>query len=283
LQIQTSFPIRIWLISMLMVPLLGCHSTEMESVPELSKSKPYDNVSPHWWTPDPDQSIHIQYEGEIDLSVNADIFNLDLFETTPEEIQTLHRRNIKVICYLNAGAWENWRSDREAFPQEILGKKYQGWPGEYWLDIRQIDALESIMGARLDLCVEKGFDGVEPDNMDGYQNQTGFPLKYEDQLKYNRWFAEEAHKRNLAIGLKNDPDQAEELVTAFDWITTESCFEENWCEKVIPFILAEKPVFAIEYTSEREQVNRYCETPLAENVTLLLKKRSLDAWQETCP
>ena len=53
------------------------------------------------------------------------------------------------------------------------------------MDVRRIDVLGPIMESRLDMCEEKGFDGVEPDNVDGYLNDTGFPLTKEDQLSYN--------------------------------------------------------------------------------------------------
>ncbi len=68
--------------------------------------------------------------------------------------------------------------------------------------------LAPLMRARLDLCQAKGFDAVEPDNIDGYQvdGGTGFPLTAGDQLRYNRWIAAEAHCRGLSIGLKNDSD-----------------------------------------------------------------------------
>jgi hypothetical protein len=39
------------------------------------------------------------------------------------------------------------------------------------------------------LCREKGFDAVEPDNIDAFTNDTGFPMTYEDQLRFNRWLA----------------------------------------------------------------------------------------------
>ena len=283
MQTQTSFLMRFWLIILIICTLAACRPTDKKPIPETVTPEIPAEISSQWWTPQPGQSLHIQYEGEVDLSASVEIFNLDLFETTPVDIQYLHARNIKVICYLNAGGWEDWRPDRDSFPKDIIGKKYQGWPGEYWLDIRQFDALESILGARLDLCEDKGFDGVEPDNVDGFQNQTGFPLTYEDQLRFNRWLAEEAHKRGLGIGLKNDPDQASELVTDFDWITTENCFEEDWCELVTAFIQAGKPVFAIEYTSNMEAFNEYCNASFAEYSTIIQKNRSLDAWQETCP
>lgn len=42
------------------------------------------------------------------------------------------------------------------------------------------------MVARLDLAVSRGCDGVEPDNVDGYTNNTGFALVPMDQLAFNR-------------------------------------------------------------------------------------------------
>jgi hypothetical protein len=64
--------------------------------------------------------------------------------------------------------------------------KNNGWPGEKWLDIRQLSVLEPIMSHRLDLCKAKGFNAVEPDDIDGYSNSTGFPLSYQEQLTYNK-------------------------------------------------------------------------------------------------
>lgn len=34
-----------------------------------------------------------------------------------------------------------------------------------------------IMRARFDMCQRKGFDAIEPDNMDSHTNQTGFPIQ----------------------------------------------------------------------------------------------------------
>ncbi len=281
---QTAFLILVCLFSLLAFSLISCQSSEISTLTnQQHETQPDIEGSPLWWTPKPGQLLQVQYDGEIDLTVQAEIFNLDLFETTPEDIQSLHSRNIKVVCYLNAGAWENWRSDSEQYPKSVIGKKYQGWPGEYWLDIRQIDALGPILTARLDLCADKGFDGVDPDNMDGYTNNTGFPLTYEDQINFNRWLAAEAHQRQLAIGLKNDPDQANELVMDFDWTTTESCFSEGWCGKVESFIDAGKPIFAIEYTDDDSQFSVICSSTLAQNINPILKHRSLDVWREICP
>lgn len=280
---QTSNRYLICLFGLLAMMLGSCQSSNQPKLTEQAVPQQNHAESPSWWTPESGQLWQVQYDGEIDLDVQADIFNLDLFETTSEDIQYLHSKGIKVICYLNAGAWENWRPDSDLFPKNILGNKYRGWPGERWLDIRQIDQLNLIITARLDLCAEKGFDGVDPDNLDGYTNRTGFSLTAEDQLKFNRWLAAEAHGRHLAVGLKNDPDQAMDLVHDFDWITTESCFFEGWCEKVDPFIQSGKPIFAIEYTDESLHFDDICATSLAGVINPILKNRALDAWREVCP
>ena len=73
-----------------------------------------------------------------------------------------------------------------------------------------------VLTARLDQCQQKGCDAVGPDNIDGYNNDTGFPLSAEDQLAFNRWLAGEAHARGLSIGLKNDPEQAAALADNLD-------------------------------------------------------------------
>ncbi len=66
--------------------------------------------------------------------------------------------------------------------------------------------------SRLDLCQQRGFDTVDPDNMDGYTNATGFPLTAADQLAYNASIANAAHARGLTVALKNDLDQIPQLV-----------------------------------------------------------------------
>ena len=40
--------------------------------------------------------------------------------------------------------------------------------------------------------------------VDGYANDTGFPLTGADQLRFNVMLANEAHRRSLSALLKND-------------------------------------------------------------------------------
>ena len=49
------------------------------------------------------------------------------------------------------------------------------WPDERWLDTRSGNVRE-IMRGRLQLARDKGCDGVEPDNVDGFDNNNGLGL-----------------------------------------------------------------------------------------------------------
>jgi hypothetical protein len=234
------------------------------------------------WKPELNTSWQIQFTGPLDLSVEAKFFDIDLFDHDASEVAALHTRGRRVACYVNVGAWEDWRPDADQFPPAVLGSDYAGWPGEKWLDIRRIDLLGPIMQARLDQCQAKGFDAVEPDNIDGYANDTGFPLTYLDQLTYNVWLANEAHRRGLSIGLKNDADQVADLLAHFDWALTEDCFHQGWCDQLQPLLDAGKAVFAIEYTDTGITTSQFCPQANALNVNAILKHRELDAYRETC-
>lgn len=235
------------------------------------------------WQPAVGSSWQWQLSGPLDASVNASVFDLDLEDTSAATVASLHSQGKKVICYISIGSWEDWRADAGQFPSQVLGNDYDGWPGEKWLDIRQIDLLAPIMRARLDLCKQKGFDAVEPDNMDGYTNNTGFPLTYQHQVAYNTWFANEAHQRGLSVGMKNDSEQVGDLQPYFDWALTEDCFDQGWCSDMSPFIQAGKPVFAAEYTDTGITLNDFCPQAASLQFSAILKHRNLDAQRWVCP
>ncbi len=189
---------------------------------------------------------YIQLQGKLNLNKKATLYYIDLFDNDKNTISKLHQKGKKVMCYFSAGSFENWREDKNKFPKSAIGKKLEGWDGENWLDIRDPRVLE-IMKDRISLAAEKGCDGVEADNVNGYENDTGFDISYEDQLSYNKALARFAHKKGLFIALKNDLDQIKDLVIHFDLAVNEECFTYNECEKLKPFIDFKKPVLEIEY------------------------------------
>jgi len=231
------------------------------------------------WLPPLNASWQIQYSGELELDLEVDIFNLDLFDTDPSIIAGLHGRGVRVMCYFSAGSFEDWRQDADSFPSDVLGKPLSGWPGESWLDIRRLDLLRPIMENRISLAREKGCDGVDPDNVDGYLNDTGFPLSAQDQMAYNIFLAETAHAYGLSAGLKNDLPQIPDLLPYFDWAVNEQCFLYEECALLQPFIDAGKPVFNIEYELEPGD---FCPQAIQMQFNSLHKNLALDAYRFPC-
>ncbi|MFH2104800.1 MAG: endo alpha-1,4 polygalactosaminidase [Parcubacteria group bacterium] len=246
-------------------------------------NQPSEDIRNSVWTPPPGATWQWQLDGDFDNTVDAEVYDIDLFDSSKELVDSLHQQDKKVICYVSVGSYEDWRPDAQDFPSSVIGKKYEGWAGEKWLDIRKIDLLGPIMKKRLDLCAEKGFDAIEPDNIDGYDNKTGFNLDYDDQLKYNIWLANEAHQRGLSIGLKNNADQAQDLEPYYDWAMTEDCAAQEWCQDVEIFIQNNKAVFQAEYTDEKVDFDQVCEDAKQAKFSPILKNRDIDAWRKACP
>jgi hypothetical protein len=268
------------ILSLLLLILAACTPMESNTTPTPTNTNPA--AIPRWWQPRTGATWQIQFTGEIDTSLGVEIYDLDLFDTSKETVAQLHSDGKRAICYLNAGAWEDWRPDAANFPPEVIGADYEGWPGEKWLDISNLDALAPMIEARLDLCAAKGFDGVDPDNLDGAQNASGFEISKAEQLAYVRWLAAAAHARGLAIGLKNVPEHAAELEPDFDWALVESCFLYDFCEDFLPFIEAGKPVFAIEYVDEGMGTADFCTQAGDLGFSALLKNIQLDEFIQNC-
>lgn len=246
--------------------------------PGLASTVTTSTPLPHWH-PAMHTSWQIQYSGTINTSLNVQVYDLDGFETSAATVTKLHARGIKAMCYFSAGSWENWRPDAGLYPASLLGKTLDGWPNEKWVDIRRLALLRPILNARIDLCKSKGFDGIDPDNVEGYDNDSGFPLSYQDQLRFNRYLASAAHSRGLAIGLKNDIGQIPDLLAYFDWELNEQCFQYSECDQLLPFIKAGKPVFNIEYSLATTQ---FCPAANSYNFNSLRKHLALDAYRQAC-
>jgi len=228
-----------------------------------------------------------QLTKDIDTSVDVEMYDVDLFEVSQDVIDELHDDGRIVICYFSAGTWEEWRDDADDFPAVALGNTMEEWDDEKWVDVRSTE-IRDIMEARLDVAVSKGCDGVEPDNMDGYlcNNHSGFDFDGFDQLDFNQFIAEQAHDRDLSVGLKNDVDQLVELEPCFDWALNEECFAYDECDKYESFVSAGKAVFSVEYVDEKadgeDLAAEVCGDPVIEGFSTLIKEWDLDEWVIFC-
>jgi hypothetical protein len=143
------------------------------------------------------------------------------------------------ICYLNAfqaqpDATDWWRSNHP----DLLLKTVSGAPvidqnwNEQLLDVStdaKRAALAQIVGGWMDGCAAKGFQAVEPDNLDSYSRSQGL-LTADDDVALATQLARLAHAKGLAIAQKNT---AEFLARAhqigFDFAVTEQCGSYNEC------------------------------------------------------
>lgn len=198
------------------------------------------------WRPPPGLTWYWQLQGRVDTGHAVGAYDVDGFDTSAAEVARLHGLGRQVICYIDVGTWENWRPDAGQFPKSVRGRP-NGWPGERWLDIRR-PVVRRLMARRLrEQCLRKGFDALEPDNIDEYQTRSGFNITAADQLAYNEWLAGQAHALGLAVLQKNDPDQSATLERYFDGALAEQCNQYSECSSFRPYLRAGKPVLDAEY------------------------------------
>lgn len=278
----------VWLLVGCALAVTGCERTKAR-VPGADTPLEVDVVpvtAGNWYQPPLGVTwqwqLYVSDEQPLNTSYDVAIYNVDLFNTRAATISALQGAGHSVVCYFSAGSRENYRRDRDQFASEDLGNTLEGWPAERWLDIRSPN-VQRIMTERLNLAAAKGCDAVEPDNVQGYLEETGFDLSAEDQLAYNRFIANQAHERGLGVALKNSLEQVDALVDYFDFSINEQCFQYNECDYLMPFIRAGKPVLHAEYPAYNEDLSlddqsvaRFCEAAEKRQFSTLILPVNLD-------
>lgn len=184
---------------------------------------------------------------QVDTNTQVDLLDLDPDAVTADQVAAIKARGIYTVCYVSVGTWEDWRSDKAAFPADVIGAPYEEWPGESFLDLRRHDILIPLMERRFRRCKQLGFQAIEPDVIDSYQEQTGFALGASDAVAYVIALADMAHAMGLAIGQKNAPELVPKLEPHLDFALFEECAELGFCADAAPYVQAGKPVLNAEY------------------------------------
>ena len=210
-----------------------------------------------------------------------------------------HDNGTSVWCYLSVGSAENYRDDyplfeqldaedRAAGGQGIVGAPLGGWPGERWLNVRRYEVFLPILEARLDVCADKGFDMVEFDNIDAYDNNTSFRITPEEQIVYLEALVSAAEERGLAPIQKNATDLpiSDELRARFGGLLMESCVLWDFCSDATPYRSLGIPVWNVEYPDEwvcdEERAFSALDICTRAPDTTLLKNLDLDARTVVC-
>ncbi len=137
------------------------------------------------------------------------------------------------ICYVNAFQTQpeqrRWWFTR--YPDLLLRKKGQlvqdrNWHGEFLLDTssaRKRRALADVVGGWFSACADRGFDAVEPDNLDSW-TRSRHRLDRGDAAAYSRLLVGLAHDRGLAVAQKNTAELLPAVSSiGWDFAVVEEC------------------------------------------------------------
>lgn len=216
-----------------------------------------------------------QLSDPMELGVDVDVIDLDPDNVSAAQIAALKARGVETIAYVSVGTVEDYRDDAADFPANVVGKVYGAWPDEKFLDIRNTAALNSIMSARFAHAKAMGFEAIEPDNMDVYQNDSGFTISAAATVTYVRGLADIAHGMGLEIGQKNVPELTDQLIDQMDFMIAESCYQDGWCDQVLAYVAAGKPVYDAEYTDRPIDWAAACSYANSVGISMVLKDRDL--------
>lgn len=209
---------------------------------------------------------------------DAAVWDIDLFDNEASTIRTLKQAGKIVICYFSAGTLEDWRDDVKEFPAGDVGKVLPEWPNEKWIRTGSPKVRE-IMAKRIKIAADKGCDAIDPDNIDGYQNDNGLNLKNTDAIDYMQWMQKNASGYGMKIGLKNSLDILKELTPIMDFAVNEQCAQLSECTAYDAFLDTNKPVFHIEYPNPLNtgQINGvWCKGPGVAGMSTILKDLQLN-------
>jgi hypothetical protein len=215
------------------------------------------------------------------LEVQAPFYVIDAMGNPASTVAAIHERGEHAYCYVDIGSWEDTRSDASQFPSGVLGERYIGWPHERWLDIRQLGILAPIMVARMEVCVQKGFDGVQFDNVQDWDNPTGFPITQGESAYYTAWMANQAHAMGLSASWENAPTNVAVLEPYMEALIFESCYSHHFCQDSAPMIHASKWAGGVEYRPALKDMS-FCPTYAEYRMMGAFRERALKSYRIPC-
>ena len=210
------------------------------------------------------------------------VYDIDGFDNTAGDVAALHALGKKVICYVEVGAAESNRPDYAQFPTADLGTVVPSYPSEKYLNILD-PAVTTIIEARISMCAQKGFDGIEPDIDDSYTDSTGFTITQASNVAYLANLSAYAHSLGVAWGLKNGGDGGDpatfvpQMLPYVDFAVVEEPFFLTTISFFEPtFSGAGKAMFVAEYTSDTASSTTFCPGAISDKTNAALFDVALD-------
>ncbi len=206
-----------------------------------------------------DWQIGANTDADVTVIPGVQLLDLDGFAISAAKVAALKRQGVYTVCYIDAGSWEPDRPDAGRYPEALKLQQDPDWPREYFLDVRDVfrpnSVLAQLLTERLRMCKAKGFDAVEPDNLQNDENVRGGVITARQQVDFNGWIADAAHREGLAVFQKNGPDKilskdrtGHLLVDKFDAMLNEECQQFDECGPLAEYTKRGKLVLNVEYT-----------------------------------
>ncbi len=256
---------------------------------------------------------------DTDLFADAGTVNSVGIPDGPSPVVTaIHAAGHYSICYVEAGAQQQGFPDFNDFApadytngSSLSTTQMQGYAGENWFDLRGFanytagnnatltGAAPNIaagLSQRISGCKSEGQNALEPDDLDGYTNQSqtgasggGWGLVQADSAGFERWLAYTAHSDGLAIFQKNDSANEPADASLYDGMIIEECnFYNDPCSgsggDATAYLSAGKPVLNAEYEdTDKETTAKFCTADEAAGITGSLFDVNLDSkFYEPC-
>ncbi|MGL4667502.1 MAG: endo alpha-1,4 polygalactosaminidase [Saezia sp.] len=189
-------------------------------------------------------------------------------DNDPDKIRTWGARY--VFGYVNTGAWEAWYTGATGWQDEnseCLGEAYPGWEGERFLDIRDSRVVDYVR-TKIKHIKEAGFDGVDFDNLDLDQHQTGWNIESGDELKYVSRLFRRCRKLGLLVSFRHMTRPDLLTVKPDLWLVETQLEDEGWRR----FMQPETGIIDLEYGVKMPKPGDFpgwiilCNRELSENI-----------------
>lgn len=146
------------------------------------------------------------------------------------------------VCYVNGfqtqpGTLRWWgRKHPDLLLRDGRGRLVRDadWPDEVLLDIRtrgKRARLAAVLRGQIEQCGRKGFEAVEPDNLDAWTRSRGLTTKRQT-VAYAGHLVRAAHRAGLAVAQKNTAEVLRSRI-GFDFAVVEECQVYRECDQFV--------------------------------------------------
>jgi hypothetical protein len=268
-----------------------------------------------WWTAPPGNLPWQWYlNGALDLSNPTDmgtndtlsygsaapdpvVYDIDGIDNSAGTVASLHADGDHVICYIEVGtAGDYYSASQEGISTtyyaqlqaagDLSSNELQGYP-EYFIDINAASAVSIIESMIDQQCADKGFDAVETDLDETYNDNEGttpWTITEADEQTYLTTLADYMHSLGLGWIAKNLDDTGDGFAGVMEplasGIITEQCNEYGTCGQLTSY---EGNVAVLNAEYESSLYPGFCAYDEANGINGALFDVALDGPRSPCP